>query len=121
MQLSRVAAAAAVAASACLSAVAPASTALADADSDRPRVQQEAARYDTVLVKLENANVPIFQPRTVYCPSGMRAIAGGAEAHGARAILVASHPTDDQRGWVGRGRQDGYDTVGISVYVICAR
>jgi hypothetical protein len=120
MQLSRTAAVA-VAASACLAAIAPAGAALAAADDDRLRTRQEAARYDTMLVKLENANVPIFQARTVHCPSGMRVIGGGAEAHGAGAVLVASHPTEDLRGWVGRGRQDGYDTVGISVYAICAR
>jgi hypothetical protein len=72
------------------------------------------------IVRLPNANVPNFQRRTVYCPAGKRVIGGGAEARGNRAILVGSFPTDDGRGWIGLGRQDGYSTVGISVFAICA-
>jgi hypothetical protein len=72
------------------------------------------------IVKLPNANVPNFSRRTVLCPSGKRAIGGGAEAQGNDAILVGSFPTDDGRGWIGLGRQNNYSSVGISVYAICA-
>ncbi|MFI6449344.1 hypothetical protein [Kitasatospora sp. NPDC050543] len=72
------------------------------------------------LVTLPNANVGNFQRRTVTCPSGKRALGGGAEARGNEAVLVGSFPTDDGRGWIGIGRQAGYSSVGISVYVICA-
>ncbi|MFI1166994.1 hypothetical protein ACH4UM_26185 [Streptomyces sp. NPDC020801] len=72
------------------------------------------------IVRLPNANVPNFQRRTVHCPAGKRVIGGGAEAQGNHAILVGSFPTDDGTGWIGLGRQDGYSTVGISVYAICA-
>ncbi|MEV8631917.1 hypothetical protein AB0395_09690 [Streptosporangium sp. NPDC051023] len=72
------------------------------------------------LVKLPNANVPNFTRRTVRCPAGKHAVGGGAEAQGNKAILVGSFPTDDGTGWIGLGRQDGYNDVGISVYVICA-
>ncbi|GAA4223285.1 hypothetical protein FHR32_001214 [Streptosporangium album] len=72
------------------------------------------------IVKLPNANVPNFTRRTVRCPSGKKAVGGGAEAQGNDAILVGSFPTDDGAGWIGLGRQNGYNDVGISVYVICA-
>ncbi|MFI6742563.1 hypothetical protein ACIBI9_57510 [Nonomuraea sp. NPDC050451] len=72
------------------------------------------------LVTLPNANVPNFQRRTLYCPGSKRVLGGGAEARGNRAILVGSFPTDDGRGWIGIGRQDGYSDVGISVFAICA-
>lgn len=72
------------------------------------------------IVTLPNANVPHFQRRTVYCPGGKRVLGGGAEARGNKAILVGSFPTPDGRGWIGLGRQDGYSTVGISVFAICA-
>ncbi|WP_432071593.1 hypothetical protein [Streptomyces wuyuanensis] len=72
------------------------------------------------IVKLPNANVPNFQRRTVFCPTGKKVIAGGAEAQGNGAVLVGSVPTDDGRGWIGLGRQDGYSSVGVSVYAICA-
>ncbi|WP_405142814.1 hypothetical protein OG589_36035 [Sphaerisporangium sp. NBC_01403] len=72
------------------------------------------------VLKLPNANVANFARRTIRCPSGKRAIGGGAEAQGNDAILVGSFPTDDAGGWVGLGRQNNYATVGISVYVICA-
>ncbi|MFJ8045256.1 hypothetical protein ACIRBX_32605 [Kitasatospora sp. NPDC096147] len=72
------------------------------------------------LVTLPNANVNNFQRRTVSCPSGKRALGGGAEARGNGAVLVGSFPTDDGRGWIGIGRQDGNNTVGISVFVVCA-
>ncbi|MCZ7462129.1 hypothetical protein [Streptomyces sp. WMMC940] len=72
------------------------------------------------LVKLPNANVPNFQRRTVHCPAGKVAIGGGAEAQGNDAVLVGSFPTEDERGWVGLGRQNAYGNVGISVYAICA-
>ncbi|GAA5045669.1 methionine-rich copper-binding protein CopC [Thermocatellispora tengchongensis] len=72
------------------------------------------------LVTLPNANVPNFQRRVVYCPGSKRVLGGGAEARGNRAILVGSFPTDDGRGWIGLGRQDGYNDVGISVFAICA-
>ncbi|MET8141303.1 hypothetical protein ABZU32_13430 [Sphaerisporangium sp. NPDC005288] len=72
------------------------------------------------LVTLPNANVPNFQRRTLYCPGSKHVLGGGAEARGNRAILVGSFPTDDGRGWIGLGRQDGYNDVGISVFAICA-
>ncbi|MFB8774942.1 hypothetical protein [Streptomyces broussonetiae] len=72
------------------------------------------------VVRLPNANVPNFQRRTVYCPSGKVVIGGGAEAQGNDATLVGSFPTDDGRGWIGLGRQTRYADVGISVYAICA-
>ncbi|MET7680691.1 hypothetical protein [Streptomyces sp. NPDC005423] len=72
------------------------------------------------IVQLPNANVPNFQRRTLYCPSGKRVIGGGAEAQGNGAVLVGSFPTPSGNGWIGLGRQDGYSSVGISVYAICA-
>ncbi|WP_326825009.1 hypothetical protein [Streptosporangium sp. NBC_01756] len=72
------------------------------------------------IVKLPNANVPNFSRRTVRCPAGKKAVGGGAEAQGNGAILVGSFPTDDGAGWIGLGRQIGYNDVGISVYAICA-
>lgn len=72
------------------------------------------------LITLPNANVPNFQRRTLYCPNGKHVLGGGAEARGAGAILVGSFPTDDARGWIALGRQDGFSTVGISVFAICA-
>jgi hypothetical protein len=71
------------------------------------------------LVTLPNANVPNFQRRTLYCPGSKRVVGGGAEARGNGAILVGSFPTDDGRGWIGIGRQIGYNDVGISVFAIC--
>jgi hypothetical protein len=71
------------------------------------------------LVTLPNANVPNFQRRTVYCPDSKRVVGGGAEARGNGAILVGSFPTGDGRGWIGIGRQIGYNDVGISVFAIC--
>ncbi|MDH2390912.1 hypothetical protein QCN29_19370 [Streptomyces sp. HNM0663] len=72
------------------------------------------------VVRLPNANVPNFQRRTVYCPAGKVVLGGGAEARGNDAILVGSFPTDDNRGWIGLGRQNAYSSVGISVFAICA-
>ncbi|WP_405623510.1 hypothetical protein [Streptomyces sp. NBC_00076] len=72
------------------------------------------------IVTLPNANVPNFQRRTLSCPAGKRVIGGGAEAQGNGAVLVGSFPTPDGKAWVGIGRQDGYTSVGISVYAICA-
>ncbi|WP_267241660.1 hypothetical protein [Streptomyces sp. PR69] len=72
------------------------------------------------VVRLPNANVPNFQRRTVYCPGGKVVIGGGAEARGSDAILVGSFPTDDNRGWIGLGRQNAHSSVGISVFAICA-
>jgi hypothetical protein len=72
------------------------------------------------LIKLANANVPNFTRRTLRCPAGKRVVGGGAEAQGNGAILVGSFPTDDGTGWIGIGRQIGYNDVGISVFAICA-
>jgi len=72
------------------------------------------------IVQLPNATVPNFQRRTVYCPAGKRVIGGGGEAQGNGAVLVGSFPTPDGTGWIALGRQDGYSSVGISVYAICA-
>ncbi|MFF0000170.1 hypothetical protein [Streptomyces avermitilis] len=73
------------------------------------------------IVQLPNANVPNFQRRTLYCPAGKKVIGGGAEGQGNGAVLVGSFPTPDGTGWIALGRQDGYSTVGISVYAICAQ
>jgi hypothetical protein len=72
------------------------------------------------VVSLPNANVGNFTRRTVYCPAGKHVIGGGGEAQGNDAILVGSFPTPDGRGWIALGRQNRYDSVGISVYAICA-
>ncbi|WP_246491830.1 hypothetical protein [Actinomadura alba] len=86
----------------------------------KPTSAQRAAFDGYQLVKLPNANVPAFTRRTVWCPNGKRAIGGGGEAQGNGAILVGSFPTNDGRGWIALGRQDGHNTVGISVYAVCA-
>ncbi|MFF7082078.1 hypothetical protein [Streptomyces lavendulae] len=72
------------------------------------------------IVALPNANVGNFQRRTVYCPAGKRVVGGGGEAQGNGAVLVGSFPTGDGTGWIVLGRQDGYNSVGISAYAICA-
>ncbi|WP_405088246.1 hypothetical protein [Microbispora sp. NBC_01389] len=72
------------------------------------------------IVTLPNANVPNFTRRTVYCPAGKRAVGGGGEAQGNDAVLVGSFPTADGTGWIALGRQTGFNSVGISVYAICA-
>ncbi|GLW23558.1 hypothetical protein DI270_015550 [Microbispora triticiradicis] len=72
------------------------------------------------VVALPNANVPNFTRRTVYCPAGKRVVGGGGEAQGNDAVLVGSFPTADGTGWIALGRQPRYDSVGISVYAICA-
>ncbi|MEU1518492.1 hypothetical protein ABZ490_41195 [Streptomyces sp. NPDC005811] len=96
----------------------------AQATSSEPAAAKAPARAATVdgyqIVQLPNANVPNFQRRTVYCPAGKRVIGGGGEAQGNGAILVGSFPTPDGTGWIALGRQDGYSSVGISVYAICA-
>ncbi|MET7608453.1 hypothetical protein [Streptomyces avermitilis] len=81
---------------------------------------RDAAVDGYQIVQLPNANVPNFQRRTLYCPAGKKVIGGGAEAQGNGAVLVGSFPTSDGTGWIALGRQDGYSTVGISVYAICA-
>ncbi|WP_333741035.1 hypothetical protein [Streptomyces sp. IBSBF 2806] len=87
----------------------------------KPNAAHAAAVVDGYqLVKLPNQDVGNFERRTVLCPLGKVAIGGGAEAQGEDAILLGSFPTDDGRGWIGIGRQANNDTVGISVYVICA-
>jgi hypothetical protein len=86
----------------------------------RPASAPQARLDGYEIVKLPNANVPAFTRRYVYCPKGKRAVGGGGEAQGNGAILVGNFPTDDGRGWIALGRQDGYDTVGISVYAVCA-
>ncbi|WP_248966155.1 hypothetical protein [Sphaerisporangium perillae] len=90
----------------------------ADTTPPRPITTADFGGYQ--VFKLPNANVPNFTRRTVRCPSGKRAIGGGAEAQGNDAILVGSFPTDDATGWIGLGRQNANSTVGISVYVVCA-
>jgi hypothetical protein len=72
------------------------------------------------VVRLANQDVPNFQRRVAHCPKGKKVIGGGAEARGNEAILVGSFPTDDNRGWIGLGRQTNGSTVGISVFAICA-
>ncbi|MEV5412332.1 hypothetical protein AB0K60_26310 [Thermopolyspora sp. NPDC052614] len=120
MQPVRIAAVAATVVTACLTSVVPASAASAT-ETIPSAGQAPRPTTDFVLVTLPNANVPNFQRRTVHCPTGMKVVGGGAEARGVNAILVGSFPTDDQRGWIGIGRQPGYNDVGISVFAICAR
>ncbi|WP_405395224.1 hypothetical protein [Microbispora hainanensis] len=91
--------------------------ALAD---DSPQTTSPTVVDGYQIVTLPNANVPNFTRRTVYCPPGKRAVGGGGEAQGGDAILVGSFPTPDGTGWTALGRQNHYDTVGISVYAICA-
>ncbi|MFE3269233.1 hypothetical protein [Streptomyces sp. NPDC059215] len=85
-----------------------------------PAPARAAAVDGYQIVQLPNAGVPNFQRRTLYCPAGKKVIGGGAEAQGNGAVLVGSFPTPDGTGWIALGRQDGYSTVGISVYAICA-
>jgi hypothetical protein len=93
----------------------------AQADNVRPAAHSKVGGSDGYqIVKLPNANVGNFTRRTVYCPSGKHVLGGGGEAQGNDAILVGSFPTSDGRGWIALGRQNRYDTVGISVYAICA-
>ncbi|MGA4989017.1 hypothetical protein [Nonomuraea bangladeshensis] len=105
-----------LAAGACVTTVAVASTSTASATA----TGASALPAGYQLVTLPNANVPNFQRRTLYCPGTKRVLGGGAEARGNGAILVGSFPTDDGRGWIGIGRQIGYNDVGISVFAICA-
>lgn len=72
------------------------------------------------VVHLPNEEVPNFERRTVWCPKGKKVLGGGAEAQPEGAELAGSFPTRNHRGWVGAGQQDDTDTVGISVYAICA-
>ncbi|WP_344941977.1 hypothetical protein [Actinomadura miaoliensis] len=100
-------------------------TAAAQADQAAPAQQAATASKVAAIpgyevVRLPNANVPNFQRRVAYCPSGKQVIGGGAEARGNGAILVGSFPTDGNNGWIGLGRQIGYNDVGISVFAICA-
>ncbi|GAB2871085.1 hypothetical protein GCM10027176_86060 [Actinoallomurus bryophytorum] len=90
----------------------------AHADNVSPAAKRHVDGYQ--IVTLPNANVGNFARRTVYCPPGKHVIGGGGEAQGNDAILVGSFPTRDGRGWIALGRQNRYDSVGISVYAICA-
>lgn len=93
----------------------------AHADRSIPAAHARAARLDGYqIVVLPNANVGNFTRRTVYCPSGKHVIGGGGEAQGNDATLVGSFPAPDDRGWIALGRQDRYNSIGISVYAICA-
>ncbi|MEU4537006.1 hypothetical protein AB0G15_19270 [Streptosporangium sp. NPDC023825] len=95
-------------------------TVAAPATASVPAASAAADFTGYQLVKLPNANVPNFQRRVVRCPAGKKVVGGGAEAQGNQAVLVGSFPTDDGGGWIGLGRQPGYNDVGISVYAICA-
>ncbi|MEV4108616.1 hypothetical protein [Nonomuraea sp. NPDC049695] len=104
-----------------LAATAGLGTAVAAANTETAQsVRAKALPPGYQIVALPNANVPNFQRRVVMCPGSKHVLGGGAEARGNQAILVGSFPTDDGRGWIGLGRQDGYNDVGISVYAICA-
>ncbi|GAA3214170.1 hypothetical protein [Nonomuraea helvata] len=107
-----------IAATVVVAATAGLSTAAAAANTETAQAKALPSGYQ--IVALPNANVPNFQRRVVMCPGSKHVLGGGAEARGNRAILVGSFPTDDGRGWIGLGRQDGYNDVGISVYAICA-
>ncbi|WP_330351641.1 hypothetical protein [Streptomyces sp. NBC_00582] len=80
----------------------------------------EGGRSTSSVVAFTKSGQVLFQRRTVYCPPGKKVIGGGAEAQGNGAILVGGFPTPDSTGWIALGRQDGYASVGISVYAICA-
>lgn len=94
--------------------------------ADRPVPAEQAAHARAAhidgyqIVVLPNANVGNFTRRYAYCPPGKHVVGGGGEAQGNDAILVGSFPTPDGRGWVALGRQNHYNSVGISVYAICA-
>ncbi|RBQ15039.1 hypothetical protein DP939_37180 [Spongiactinospora rosea] len=123
MKLNRTTRVALALAAACVASAVPASAFAATSAPAAPEIQQAApaalpAGYQ--IVTLPNANVPNFQRRTLYCPGTKKVLGGGAEAQGNGAILVGSFPTPDGRGWIGLGRQIGYNDVGISVYAICA-
>lgn len=94
------------------------------AHADRPMPAAHAAHARAIdgyqVVVLPNANVGNFTRRYAYCPAGKHVVGGGGEAQGNDATLVGSFPTSDGRGWIALGRQDRYNTVGISVYAICA-
>lgn len=92
----------------------------AQAESVAPHKSAGGTIAGYEVVRLANANVPNFQRRVAHCPKGKKVIGGGAEARGNEAILVGSFPTDDNRGWIGLGRQNNSSTVGISVFAICA-
>lgn len=96
----------------------------ANADATSVRQQSGSAATRAIdgyeIVRLPNANVSNFSRRYVNCPDGKVAIGGGAEARGDDSVLNGSFPTDDGRGWIGIGHQPGADTVGISVFVVCA-
>jgi hypothetical protein len=117
MKLNRAALTALAAAATCLAAATPATATVTSATT---AAGATAVPPGYQLVTLPNANVPNFQRRTLYCPGSKRVLGGGAEARGNGAILVGSFPTDDGRGWIGIGRQIGYNDVGISVFAICA-
>lgn len=93
-------------------------TGLAAQADPRPAKGRRVDGYQ--IVTLPNANVGNFTRRTAYCPSGKHVIGGGGEAQGNGAILVGSFPASDGSGWIALGRQIGYNSVGISVYAICA-
>lgn len=96
----------------------------AQADSATAPVQKSKGGHSKIhgyeVVRLANKDVPNFQRRTVWCPKGKKVLGGGAEARGNEAILVGSFPTDNNRGWIGLGRQTNGPRVGISVFAICA-
>jgi hypothetical protein len=117
MKLNRAALTALTAAATCLAAATPATATVTSATAVAGAAALPSGYQ---LVTLPNLNVPNCQRRTLNCPGSKRVVGGGAEARGNCAILVGSFPTDDGRGWIGIGRQIGYNDVGISVFAICA-
>ncbi len=102
--------------------LAAADSSSASASPAAPAAPTAATRFSGYdYLTLPNDNVPNFQRRTLYCPRGKKAIGGGAEARGPLAVLVGSFPTDDDSGWIALGRQTDGNSVGISVFVICAK
>ncbi|MFI7355938.1 hypothetical protein ACIBTP_18560 [Streptomyces avidinii] len=71
------------------------------------------------IVHLPNAAVPNGQIRSVRCPAGKKVVGGGVNLQGNRPSVVDSNPFSDGSGWSGSGRQDGFDTIGVSVTAIC--
>ena len=92
-------------------------SALADAG---PQPTSRAVVDGYQLVTLPNADVPNFQRRTLVCPRAKTPSAAAAKPRATARSSSAASPLPDGAGWIALGRQDCYNSVGISVYAICA-
>ena len=72
------------------------------------------------IVQNIQASYGNFTQLIVLCPTGKRAIGGGAEALGVNSILNGTTPTPSGDGWIAVGHQPGYGSVGLHVFAICA-